>query len=232
MSDFGKIAAALVQAQKSIALPAKNKTVKVTVKKQDGTFTSYSFMYTTLDELIDNVRKPLTDNGLFFTQELCGVHGALMLKTTLWHESGQHIESMMPVVLTGSKAQEIGSAITYMKRYALSAILAQPSDDDDDDDGNTADGNTIEKSTEKKKPPTTLSKPLARPVFDKLEKEYSAIKTITELDAWWTSSKRDRQSMPEDWKAELASRWTAYKKSIMETLAARHGIPAEQEDAS
>lgn len=159
MSDFDKIAAALVKAQSAMPLPEKNREVTVQPKNRpDGSAPKpYKFWYTTLDELVENVRPALTQNGLWFTQEICGEHGKPQLKTTLWHESGQHIVSVMPVIVASPDAQAFGSAVSYAKRYALSALLGQPSDDDDD--ANAADGNAIVDRKDKPRAPSASATP-------------------------------------------------------------------------
>ena len=52
------------------------------------------------------------------------------------HESGQWLasECRMPYDNTGSKntVQSMGSAITYARRYSLSALVGVVADDDDD----------------------------------------------------------------------------------------------------
>lgn len=57
----------------------------------------------------------------------------LMLKTILAHSSGEKIESEWPVAKLGAKPQEIGSATTYARRYALLAITGLSAEEEDDD---------------------------------------------------------------------------------------------------
>jgi hypothetical protein len=59
-----------------------------------------------------------------------------MLITTLAHLSGQWIRSYLPIINEKNNIQGLGSAITYNRRYALSAIVGIISDEDDD--GNSA----------------------------------------------------------------------------------------------
>ena len=130
------LAAALAKAQAAIESPPRNRTVKVSMK----TGGSYEFAYATLDAIIDAVRKPLTDNGLWFTQTLAnGEGGKYRLVTTLLHSSGQYVQSETPLLQTEAGNQAFGSALTYMRRYALTAMLGVAADEDDD--GNAAEGN-------------------------------------------------------------------------------------------
>jgi len=48
------------------------------------------------------------------------------------HASGQWIKSYMPVIQAKADIQSLGSALTYCRRYSLSAICGISTDDDDD----------------------------------------------------------------------------------------------------
>jgi hypothetical protein len=69
----------------------------------------------------------MRDGGLF-----------LDLETLLMHTSGQFISDILSVPVTKPDAQGVGSAISYARRYALSAFTGVAPEDDD---GNAAVGN-------------------------------------------------------------------------------------------
>ena len=102
--------------------------------------------YATLSAIVDMVRAPLAENGLAFMQSICGdLTGRARMNTIVTHASGLFIISSIPFTNTATKPQEIGSAITYAKRYGLQAALGVVvADAEDDDDGNVANGNKIE----------------------------------------------------------------------------------------
>lgn len=186
--------------------------------------------YADLASVWDAIRAPLSANGLCVIQlpELLA-DGKMILRTILAHSSGSQIETVYPLNPVAQTPQGYGSAITYARRYTLMAITGVAPEDDD---GNAASGHkteTMARTTDREMEPqvVTMSKADARPVFDRMVREYSALKTVTEIDAWWVGSKRARQSMPEDWRQELAARWTAHKKSIIDAMAQRHGISAD-----
>lgn len=92
--------------------------------------------YTTFDDVIEAIRQPLSNNGLSFTQVLSQGKDGLMLVTMLMHESGQFISGKILVPSMSpnrgiNEIQTLGSALTYMKRYALTSILGVSSEDDD-----------------------------------------------------------------------------------------------------
>ena len=101
----------------------------------DGENPHFRSRYATLASVLDSVRRPLSDNGLAVTQ-ITEIRGeGLVLVTTLFHSSGQWLSSEFPLPLV-EKAQEMGSALTYAKRYQVSAMLFNTADEDDD--GNAA----------------------------------------------------------------------------------------------
>lgn len=119
------LAAALCKAQ--AATPAVPKRGHGQVGQQRTT-------YVTFDDLVDTVKAPLADNGLAFTQML---DEGPALTTMLIHSSGQWIAASTPIEAMepnkGTNAmQAYGSTLTYLKRYALGAMLGVASDDDDD----------------------------------------------------------------------------------------------------
>jgi hypothetical protein len=58
--------------------------------------------------------------------------GNFVLRYELLHVSGQSRVGCYPLPATTSKAQELGSAITYGRRYCLSSVIGIAPDDDDD----------------------------------------------------------------------------------------------------
>jgi hypothetical protein len=87
--------------------------------------------YADLAAIFDAVRKPLAAQGLIVTQTTELREGGFVLVTTLAHSSGQFIKSEYPLPVAG-KPQEVGSALTYARRYSLSAITGIAADEDDD----------------------------------------------------------------------------------------------------
>ena len=126
MTDIGELAGALAKAQKSFPKVEKRRTAKIVGPKG-----SYSYQYADLADVLDAVRGPLADNGLAVTQLVDADRG---LVTRLMHSSGQFVEAIYPVAFNGTP-QQIGAAITYARRYALSAIVGIASEDDTDAQG-------------------------------------------------------------------------------------------------
>ena len=94
----------------------------------------FGMKYASLASVWDAVRKPLAENGLSVTQTLGNdlvKNDILIVETTLLHKSGEWLASKLAITLTKQDPQAIGSAISYARRYSLSAILGVAAEDDD-----------------------------------------------------------------------------------------------------
>jgi sRNA-binding protein len=136
-SGIEKLATALAKAQAKFKNPPKNRTVKVQ-HKAGG---SHSYSYATLDEVLDGVRGPLSENGIAFLQLVTVRDGMNVLVTQLIHESGQMIESVYKLP-EGLGSQEYGAAITYARRYSACPMLGIAGETD-------TDGEQLEAAEEK-----------------------------------------------------------------------------------
>lgn len=125
--------------QLSLALAKAQGEMKPAVK--DSTNPFFKSKYADLNSVINAVRDPLSRNELAFMQNLHEIEGCLYLITILSHKSGEYVKSQMPVKFKAdgktNELQSMGSAISYIKRYALSAMLGVCCDEDDDGNSST-----------------------------------------------------------------------------------------------
>ena len=131
--QINELAKALAAAQGELEPAEKNSTAAV------GKEGKLKRKYADLTAMIDAVRKVLPKHGLSIAQIVLPSEGVAHVRTMLMHESGQWLasECRMPYDNTGSKnaIQSMGSAITYARRYSLSALVGVVADDDDDGEG-------------------------------------------------------------------------------------------------
>lgn len=123
---LNELAAALAKAQGQL---------KAAIK--DATNPHFKSSYADLASVWEACRKPLSDNGLSVVQvPVEAPAGYVGLRTVLLHSSGQSISEVfyMPVSQPNNP-QSVGSALTYARRYALSAYVGIAPEDDD---GNSA----------------------------------------------------------------------------------------------
>ena len=110
----------------------------LTIKK-DASNPHFKYEYATLNSIMDVVEPVLTKNKLLLIQrpymDIVDGHYQVSVQTQLVHtESDEHIECEPSAVCDGTP-QQVGSAITYLRRYGLSAILGLVTEDDDDGEG-------------------------------------------------------------------------------------------------
>jgi len=109
---------------------------KLTYAVKDSANPFFKSKYADLESVWDACRNLLAENGLCVMQfpgEF--IDGCMSLTTILAHSSGEWIKQTMEVPVTKPDAQAVGSAITYMRRYALAAVVGVVQADDD---GNAA----------------------------------------------------------------------------------------------
>lgn len=92
--------------------------------------------YADLAEIRDTVMPVLSKHGIALVQYTQIGSAGFYLVTRLMHESGEMIESRFPLPDNVEKPQQMGSAITYARRYTMAAICGITAEEDDD--GNAA----------------------------------------------------------------------------------------------
>jgi len=109
---------------------------KLTYAKKDSANPFFKSKYADLESVWDACRDLLSANGLAVVQ-LPGEYfeGTMALTTIITHSSGEWISQQMSLPVTKPDAQGAGSALTYMRRYALAAVVGVVQADDD---GNAA----------------------------------------------------------------------------------------------
>jgi len=111
---------------------------KMTHAVKDSANPFFKSKYADLESVWDACRSLLSENGLAIMQ-FPGLYSELdksmSLTTIISHKSGEFITQEMSVPVTKADAQGAGSAITYMRRYALAAVVGVVQADDD---GNAA----------------------------------------------------------------------------------------------
>jgi hypothetical protein len=109
--------------------------------KKDSINPHFKSRYADLASIWDACRDSLTKNGLAVVQLPGKDEAGYYVETVLTHASGEFIADKLHIVPTKDDPQGLGSAITYARKYGLSAI-AGVAPDDSDDDGEAAMGRT------------------------------------------------------------------------------------------
>lgn len=130
MSEHKNLAEALAAFQAE--LPTIKKTHKAKVKTRTGS--DFEYAYAGLPEVSAAVLPLLGKNGLSFVASPTLSSDRFVLAYRLLHASGESLSGEYPLPSNGS-AQELGSAITYARRYALCSVVGVAAEDDDDGQG-------------------------------------------------------------------------------------------------
>lgn len=185
--NIGDLAKALAATQAEMTAPKKAHVGKVKGTTKDGRPYEYEYRYADLADVIE-CRKVGAKHGLAITQGMETKDGYFALTTMLMHTSGQWKSWDCPIP-SGLKPQELGSFLTYMRRYSESGAWGIAAEDDDDGKAaQEASGNG------KAAPPKPEPKPLPSvtpPALSRAEIEavhtlakQGGIKTLTELSAF------------------------------------------------
>lgn len=104
--------------------------------KKDSANPFFKSKYADLTSVWEACREALSKNEIAVFQKTGFVDGMFGVITKLQHSSGEFEEGFFPVAVpVTAKAQEMGSAVTYARRYALAAMVGVAPEDDD---GNAA----------------------------------------------------------------------------------------------
>lgn len=124
-NGLSNLTKALVKAQSELKNASLNKTNP-----------HFKSRYADLAEIRDTVMPVLSKHGIALVQYTQIGSAGFYLVTRLMHESGEMIESRFPLPDNTEKPQQMGSAITYARRYMMAAICGITAEEDDD--GNAA----------------------------------------------------------------------------------------------
>ena len=169
--QINELAAAMARAQAKMENPAKDKLAKI--KSDRG---SFEYSYADLAATLVAARKALSGKSIAIFQEPYIVEGAVYLRTKLVHASGQWIDCEYPVSKFAAP-QQMGLALTYARKQALSAMIGMAGEDEDDDGAGASKGVGV-----------TDQPPLNQEQQNYLDKALDAmplIMTVKDLVAWW-----------------------------------------------
>jgi len=179
------------------ALSAAQGEFKSIAKKAVNPY--FNSKYAPLDVVIEATREGLKKHGL----AVMALPNGDTLTTILSHKSGEWISANTPLLADKKGPQGQGSAITYARRYALSAILNVASEEDDD-------GNLAQTQGDAKKPAAKKPAPKKPAPKKSLEEEYSDLAARAEdPEKWeklgdWLKKQKAPQSLLELYEREKA----------------------------
>lgn len=154
---------------------------------KDKTNPRFGRKYASLDSILTAIEPALLANGLTLSHTV--IEGSFI--STLYHQSGESLSQNIPIVVP-SDPQQIGSCLTYFRRYGICSLLSVAADEDDD-----AESAKIASSSGSSKKEAT--KPLTASQLKKAEvaKQLDQLKYTTEEKAQWGRELHEKKST--DW---------------------------------
>lgn len=143
VGDMGPLFSALAKAQANFKPIIRSKTVRVTPRNS----APYTFNYAPLEDVLACTVPSLSAEGLCLIQPPgMGADGRFAVVTVLAHSSGAYIESRIDIPTKiraynhdtkewydrDKTPQEIGSSITYLRRYMAQGLVCVNAEEDDD----------------------------------------------------------------------------------------------------
>jgi hypothetical protein len=105
--------------------------------KKEANNPFFKSKYADLPSILAEIKDNLVKNNLSISHATLFVDGSLVMKTTVTEtESGESESSIFPIF--GGKPQEVGSSMTYARRYNIQALLDLSTEDDDGNSANDA----------------------------------------------------------------------------------------------
>lgn len=182
------------------ALCAVQSALRPAIKDAANPF--FKSKYADLNSVWDSCRGLLSENGLSVTQLNDVSETGVIVETVLMHESGEWISGKMYLPLAKHDPQGVGSAVTYGRRYGLSAIIGIVSDEDDD--GNAA-------SQQRQPKPQREAAP-DKPLADRINNAIQAIRGLGGQAESVNTAKMTDAEMKEELKA-LTDQYNRLKAS-------------------
>jgi len=144
--DVSSIHDALVMAQSEMKNPVL-----------DSVNPHFKSRYASLTSVRAAVLPPLVKHGIYVTQKVSCANGQVSCDTVLTYKDGTSLSSTLSVPCPGRTPQEVGSAITYARRYGLSSLVCVAAEEDDDANAAENAAKQVTKRTSSGKAPKTPS---------------------------------------------------------------------------
>ncbi len=170
--QVNELAAALALAQIEIDNPTKTSTNPFFKSK-----------YADLAEVLSVVRPAFGKHGLSISQHPNVSNGIVTVDTLLMHSSGQWLVSSISAA-AGKDIQTAGAAITYCRRYALSAIAGVSQEDGDGNNAKVSSQFESDDMAEDRKKNSRVCDPMEDCCLADFKDKVEEFGTVAELDAW------------------------------------------------
>lgn len=183
-------------------------------KSSDNPF--FKSKYAGLPEVWRSIKDLMGENKLIVFHTMEATEGDYIVTKIMHAETGESIESRSRIMLQKATAQEYGSYITYMRRYALTAMLGLVTDEDDD--GNKA----TEKANKEQSKPVNKKPDLMAELCAKVKSQITASTTIEALEFVWNGFQESLTPVKKQQPKWYDALEAEYKKHLTMLMQAPH----------
>lgn len=172
--------------------------------------------YVLLDDLIKSIDDGVKGTGISWSQEVETIKSGVRVRTLINADNGYQYVSPWLTLQSSTNPQDIGSAITYARRYSLGTTFGINSEaDDDGEKANESTNKSNAQSTTNRKPTKPLANEAVRNELKKLieqvsQKSNTDKKTVIKdalkkarVASWTNMSPQDAQYLKKELNTEL-----------------------------
>jgi hypothetical protein len=186
---------------KNLAKALVKATAQIEGASKDSTNPHFRNKYADLASVTDAIKKPLNDNGLTYSQIIHRLEGGVGVETLIIHESGETMSNGITFVpAPKNDPHGYGSALTYARRYSLSACFGVIQEDDDANGAsNKLPIQVPAKPVTKPQPPKTVQAEVkVKQPFT--EEKYKKLLELHETDPTLLDKLQDHYRINQEWK--------------------------------
>ena len=186
---------------KNLAKALVKATAQIEGASKDSMNPHFRNKYADLASVTDAIKKPLNDNGLTYSQIIHRLEGGVGVETLIIHESGETISNGITFVpAPKNDPHGYGSALTYARRYSLSACFGVIQEDDDANGAsNKLPVQVPAKPITKPQPPKAVTKEV-KELQPFTEEKYQKLLELHETDPTLLDKLQDHYRITQEWK--------------------------------
>lgn len=191
----------IMETIKNLAKALVKATAQIEGASKDSTNPHFRNKYADLASVTDAIKKPLNDNGLTYSQIIHRLEGGVGVETLIIHESGETMSNGITFVpAPKNDPHGYGSALTYARRYSLSACFGVIQEDDDANGAsNKLPIQVPAKPVTKPQPPKTVTKEV-KELQPFTEEKYQKLLELHETDPTLLDKLQDHYRITQEWK--------------------------------
>jgi hypothetical protein len=170
--------------------------------------------HATLDDGLEICRKHCSEHGISIIQST-RMDGEIMVLDTRLCCGNEWVEAEYPVIRFPATQQQIGSALTYSRRYSLFAMIGIAGENDDD-----GDAATTATPAPKREKPSELSAEQSSAILEELLASLKQCVSFTALEEWGEANRGKTANLIKAHKVRIGEEYYKLETSIKQVRKA------------